>query len=159
MPSSGAAAERAGRSGYSARQLLLKADAADLTLLPVLLQREQCFEVVQPATDVLLSAHQQEDGGTDTLCRLVLQLSSSLSAHAAVGQQQHPAALLELLYISTREVHVTLLSPPVPAASLDALEQLLLLTVRRLPGVSARADIGMERQTRQNGPVAVADAC
>jgi hypothetical protein len=106
----------------SSKQLMLQSTHVDLQLLPTALLRMQCFQTVQ-------------EGSQRT--RLVLQ--TGRSAHAPVLQAHagpigSGGGVLDFVSLGPHQLHVT-----VSAAgqhSLRCLEQLLLLAVRQLPGVS-----------------------
>lgn len=118
LPAHAGSLPAAGRS----KQLMLQSPHVDLQLVPTALLRMQCFQTVQEGSQ-----------------RLRLALQPARSPHAPVlqghaGPVGSGGGVLDFVSLGPHQLHVTVSAPS--QHSLGCLEQLLLLAVRQLPGVS-----------------------
>lgn len=102
------------------RQLLLQSATVDLQLLTTNLQRMQCFQCVRST-----SQHQ----------RLLLQAAGARQAQQGRVAGSMDLGVLDLLSLAAHALLVTITASC--QHTLERMEQLLLLAVRQLPGVSS----------------------
>jgi hypothetical protein len=108
----------------SSRQLLLQSGTADLQLLPAVLLRMQCFQLLH---------------GTGRQQQQLMLLGAACPRATGQAAQAQPCCsdhdcVLGFAALGAQEALVTLRTPD--RHSLERLQQLLLLAVRQLPGVS-----------------------